>query len=273
MEGIVNNYRCDRSIVVFFSYCEKKKLGKLDLNERELLKEWDLEEIFEGFNDRLRSIELDSNVIESKPKYNGIFDIGLNNKISKNVSEKVVNKTMDASSFQESQNLVKDVPNFPLRPRYSAAFLDNNPISIKTNGPSVKNRRSSETTVFLLKKDLDTIHTSLSKNSDKKVSNDETKEETYVKISDFTSNFKNVNIMSPSRPRREKTDGEIIVKLSNERKTELKNLGLVQNLKIKELEMSNSALLEKDKLNDGNNVYETILRTFSFSDLQSEVSF
>lgn len=278
------------------AYDEKKNHRKSEFNELLLLKEWDLDKIFKGFSDRLDQIKQESNRKESNDTITTECRQQLNNKLVESDKGKQRKNESD-SKFSEGYDFKKENSDFfSSGSRHSAIFLETKPIFGKNDGVFSRSRRSSETTSLGLGKKSDTEHI-LSEYTDNNTNSsfDFAKEKTLrskdspkSKILNSICDFKKTDAQLPSRPRREKTDGEIVLRARNEKKLDLREELEAKRLDVEERFSRDAERIQRrwnlpvESFEGGNvnggfsesfNDFKTSLNSLSFSDLQAQVSF
>lgn len=180
--------------------------------------------------------------------------------------------------------------------RHSAVFLETKPIVDKGDGAFSRSRRSSETTASglvrkpdsdLLDPDRPDIRSScdfdVAKESKTKIRDNSKGKHLYS-----SRDFKKTEF--PSRPRREKTDGEIVLRSRNEKRLDLRDELEAKRLEVEERfskdsernrrrsNMTVASSFEGGNVNGGfngslNDFQSSFDSLSSFSDLQFQVSF
>lgn len=176
---------------------EKKGSRKSELNEQLLMKEWDFDKFFKGFNERLDQLNKETKT----GKVNGSATPPPPSapECHKRPSAPEGHKTPSAPEGHKRVDSDSRIPTYGFRRensdffpaaaanRHSAIFLENKPLEGLARG----GRRGSDTSAL------------------------PTKEKSPLKQAKEPKKFTNYfdfNKDVPSRPRREKTDGEIVVK-------------------------------------------------------------
>lgn len=213
-----------------------------------MLKEWDLDKIFKGFNDRLDEIKQESNRREKDSSIITKTEAPQKLRIDSNkkhlLDDKGNHKRNDFDSRIPTYGFRRENSDFfpSSSSRHSAIFLETKSIPDKSDGLFSRARRGSEVAAASVaglsrKSDaepvlMDFSQNSTASNSIKTSSSfDLTKEKT-PKTKDNNSkskfvnsifDFKKTDIHLPLRPRREKTDGEIVMRPRNERRQDLRD--------------------------------------------------
>lgn len=287
---------------------QKKNFRKSDYNEQLLLKEWDLDKIFKGFSDRLDQIKQESNRKErGSPEM--LRTESPKNKVNhegncKNVQEDLgSHRRNDSDSRLPSCGFRRENSDFfPASSRHSAIFLETKSISDKNDGLFSRTRRGSEATAavagFGKKSDAEPILVDYSQNgggnmgqknssmelgSGKACAKDSPKSKFVNAILDLKKN----DLHIPLRPRREKTDGEIVMKSRSDKRHDLRDELEVRRLEVEERfsreaeRMRRRSNLPSESFEGGNvnggfngsiNDFESSLNSLSFSDLHTQVS-
>ncbi|KAL0281163.1 UNVERIFIED_CONTAM: hypothetical protein PYX00_002232 [Menopon gallinae] len=284
---------------------QKKNFRKSDYNEQLLLKEWDLDKIFKGFSDRLDQIKQESNRKErSSPEM--LRTESPKNKVNhdgncKNAQDdQGSHRRNDSDSRLPSYGFRRENSDFfPASSRHSAIFLETKSIADKNEGLFSRSRRGSEATAvagFGRKSDAEPIlvdysqnggstpgqtSSSMELNSEKASAKDSPKSKFVNALFDLKKN----DLHIPLRPRREKTDGEIVMKSRNDKRHDLRDELEVRRLEVEERfsreaeRMRRRSNLPAESFEGGNvnggfngsiNDFESSLNSLSFSDLHTQ---
>lgn len=277
-----------------------------------MLKEWDLDKIFKGFNDRLDEIKQESNRRDSDILKTESPIKLRNESNSKNIlDDKGNHKRNDSDSRVPTYGFRRENSDFfpSSSSRHSAIFLETKSILDKSEGLFSRGRRGSEVAAasvagFPRKSDAEPVLMDFSQNSSTnnsiktsssfdltKEKTPKTKDNSKSKFVNSIFDFKKTDIHLPLRPRREKTDGEIVVRPRNEKRQDLRDEVEARRLEVAFSREMNSgerfqhrrrSNLQNESFDGGNinggfngslNDFNSSLNSLSFSDLQAQVSF
>lgn len=165
---------------------DKKGPRKSEYNEQLLLKEWDFDKFFKGFNDRLDQLNSESKGTKA-PKGTTPPPIEGHKRVDSDSRVPTYGFRRENSDF------------FPAATRHSAVFMETKPLEGREAALGRGGRRGSDTV---------TVPASAIATKEKPEPQKAAKDSSKPKFTNYFDFKKDV----PTRPRREKTDGEIVVK-------------------------------------------------------------